>query len=395
MAMLEPAFTASDTLRGNAKRLDVQGLRALAVVVVVAYHAGLGPFVNGFLGVDVFFVISGFVITGVIVRDRGAGFWHSMADFYGRRIRRIVPAATLVTLVTVAASFYYLGSFSSAGVIADARWASLFSLNFHMLQLGSDYFAAGMSPSLLLHYWSLGVEEQFYFVFPLIMFGARRLSRQVSRRALFIAVGAISLASLAYALRTVVDEPLVAFYSPFARAWEFALGALLVFVPRAADRLGDTWRRGVGWLSAIALVVANCIHIEQVENSILLRAVACGATALLILVGAQSRAGDASHVLGLRPIAFIGDLSYSFYLWHFVWLVLPSQYIFEPLSAQQRGLAVVAAFVCALASYYAIENPLRHSPRLARSFPMALLLLSICIALVWGSTAAFERFWLI
>ncbi|NBV26106.1 MAG: acyltransferase, partial [Actinobacteria bacterium] len=151
-------------------RRDIQGLRALAVILVILAHAKVANFAGGYIGVDIFFVISGFVITGLLLRQSGQNVVRQLGTFYARRIRRIMPAATLVIIGTLVAAFYWIGPFSAQPLLADARWASGFWANFHFITVGTDYFSQGLPPSLILHYWSLAVEEQFYFVFPLVLF---------------------------------------------------------------------------------------------------------------------------------------------------------------------------------------------------------------------------------
>ena len=158
-------------------RPDVEGLRAVAVVLVVLYHAQVPGLSGGYVGVDVFFVISGFVITGVLLRERDETGGSSLLNFYARRLRRILPAATLVILATVAASYLLLGYVSGDSVANDGRWAAVFLSNLHFAKAGTNYLTSMLPPSPLQNYWSLSVEEQFYIVFPTLFLLATRLRR--------------------------------------------------------------------------------------------------------------------------------------------------------------------------------------------------------------------------
>ena len=158
-------------------RPDVQGLRAVAVVLVVLFHAHVPGLTGGYVGVDVFFVISGFVITGVLLRERASTGSTSILSFYGRRVRRIIPAATLVIIAAVVTSYALLGALSGNQTAGDARWASVFLINIHFASVGTNYLSSQLPPSVLQNYWSLAVEEQFYLVYPTIFLVVAGLSR--------------------------------------------------------------------------------------------------------------------------------------------------------------------------------------------------------------------------
>src|ERR1700722_4914390 len=165
-AVAEPRDEPGTALGDRSFRPDVQGLRAVAVLLVVFFHSGLTFLSGGYIGVDVFFVISGFVITGVLLRERTLSGRTSLLAFYGRRCRRIIPAATLVIIVTVALAFHFLDIGQGIRTATDGRWASVFLANYHFASTGTNYLDAQLPPSPLQNFWSLAVEEQFYFVYP-------------------------------------------------------------------------------------------------------------------------------------------------------------------------------------------------------------------------------------
>ena len=254
----QPSSNEAGTAPGDRRfRPDIQGLRAIAVLLVVFYHAGLGALSGGYVGVDVFFVISGFVITGVLLRERASSDATSLLSFYGRRSRRIIPAATIVVAVTVVATYAVLGVISGDQTAVDARWTAVFLANFHFASVGTNYLSAQQPPSALLNFWSLAVEEQFYLVYPtvfLLIFAIRtRMSPYVR---LIIGLVAIIVASFALSVLQTSSDPTVAYFSPFTRAWELALGALvavstkwLLYVPKALGAI-------MTWVGLAAIVLA-------------------------------------------------------------------------------------------------------------------------------------------
>lgn len=209
-------------------RPDVEGMRAVAVVLVLLYHAFGAPFIGGFVGVDVFFVISGFVITDVLLRERSDRGRISIPGFYARRVRRILPAATLVIVSTVAAAYRWLGFIAGNQIAEDGKWAAAFVANIRFALLGTDYFGEQLPPSPLQHMWSLGVEEQFYVVWPALFLVMVLVGRGLRDRGALAVVLAIAMAaSFAWSLVQTPVNPTWAYFSPLTRAWELALGALI------------------------------------------------------------------------------------------------------------------------------------------------------------------------
>ena len=381
-----PQYFVEGTVR-QTFRPDIQGLRAAAVILVILAHASVPGFEGGYVGVDIFFVISGFVITGLLLRQPPRGVRGNLATFYARRIRRIVPAATLTLVSTVIAAYYLLGANFNRQLLGDVRWASLFSANFRLIHTGSNYFIPGIAPSLVTHFWSLAVEEQFYLFFPLVLFSLTSLvvrTRRAAPLGLFLVAAIVASAWWSYHLTTI--NPTTAYYSPFTRFWEIALGGLVAVLPRAwsqrTPRLNAT-------LGLVAVVVAGYAVVHLNTQSVypgVLAWLPCGATAVLLWTGQGSARGGPATVLSLRPMRYVGDISYSLYLWHFVWLMLPLQMIHPPTSPWARMLEVAGAGACAVISYHALENPIRRSTWLDRDRVAVLLLLLICVALSWDAT---------
>jgi len=223
---LQKSGDEAGTAPGDRRfRPDVQGLRAVAVTLVVLFHAHVPGLGGGYVGVDVFFVISGFVITGVLLREHASTGSTSILHFYGRRVRRILPAATLVIIAAVIASYALLGPVSGGQTAGDARWASLFLINVHFASTGTNYLSSQLPPSVLQNYWSLAVEEQFYLIYPTIFLVVAWLSRRLGlRRGLGIVLGVAVVASFVDSIVQTSGNPTAAFFSPFPRVWMRARG---------------------------------------------------------------------------------------------------------------------------------------------------------------------------
>src|SRR5215204_1908600 len=229
----------------RAYRVDIQGLRALAVLIVALGHAGVPAFGGGFVGVDVFFVVSGFLITGILLAEARTTGSISLAAFYVRRARRILPAAALTLIAVDAVASLALNFVRARAAETDSIWAGLFAANFRFAHEGTDYFARSQPPSPLLHYWSLAVEEQFYLVWPALLAILVACGRRVRAALPFVVLG-LSAASLAWAVRLTATSPTAAYFSPLARAWELGLGAALAVYVTPLGRMTDPLRIVLG-----------------------------------------------------------------------------------------------------------------------------------------------------
>jgi peptidoglycan/LPS O-acetylase OafA/YrhL len=356
----------------RAFRPDVLGLRAIAVLLVVLVHAQVSFLLGGFIGVDVFFVISGFVITGLLLRERSFSGRIDVLDFYARRVRRILPAAMLVLVVAVIAERVLIGTSVANYTTTEARWAALFLANFP--HNNANFFHP--LPDPLGAYWSLAVEEQFYLVYPLIVFVVAAASRRLGfRMRLGIVLALIFGGSLGW---SVISSPgagtVVAYASPFTHAWELAFGGLLALggrlflklpVPLAATA---TWI-GLGALGAAAVAIKGP-GASGYPGYVAAWPVA--ATGLIIAGGTAAPRWGAEALLGLTPVGWLGLWSFSIYLWHYPILIVAGQYWGHTTVATNLLLAVVAVALSA-ATYYIVENPIRRSRRLARAPGISVL----------------------
>ena len=343
-------------------RPDVQGLRAVAIGLVVLFHAGIPGITGGYVGVDVFFVISGFVITGVLLRERTSTGRTSIRHFYGRRARRIIPAATLVIVVTVVAAYHELGPLAGHANAIDGRWAALFLANFHFAASQTNYLASQAPPSALQNYWSLSVEEQFYVVYPTLFLLTAWLARRSSLRAtLGVVLALVCVASYSYSIVFTSTNPSAAFFSPFTRAWELALGGLIAVSGPLLRRLPQAWAAFLSWSGLAAIVVASLTLTSASVYPGALVAVPVLGAGLVIGAGAAQPLWGAERLLRLRPFLWLGLISYSLYLWHWPILVIAAQSRGgTTLPVWENVVLLLVATGIAVLTYRLLENPVRH-----------------------------------
>lgn len=371
------ATTASSTPTSvgvGRYRPDIQGLRAIAVLVVIAFHAGL-PLSGGFTGVDMFFVISGFVITALILREHLRGRF-SPATFFARRAKRLLPALALMTAVVLILTVLFLSPYGPQQQAANtAIGAMLLVANMVILRTQGDYFDAAAEANPLLHTWSLSVEEQFYLVFPFVLLGLLIWAARRGRSLIFVlaALGLMNLVSFAlstalsfgWAPGDFTSQPQSwAFYTSITRAWEFGIGAMLaVWLAHRAQRQRTSVEPQlipILGILGLALVAAAMVLIspESVFPGVIVLLPTVG-TLLLLWAGANSEhQGAIQRGLSSSTMVYLGDRSYSLYLWH--WPIIYFAVILFPGS----WIAVIAAavsFIPALASFRFVEQPLRLS----------------------------------
>jgi peptidoglycan/LPS O-acetylase OafA/YrhL len=343
---------------GHAFRHDVHGLRAVAVLLVVLYHAGVPGITGGYVGVDVFFVISGYLITSLLLREIASTGRVSLPAFYARRVRRLLPAAGVVVAVTLVAGRVWGPALQVAATAWDAVWTSGYAINFRLGARGVDYLAASETASPLQHFWSLAVEEQFYLVWPLLLLGASLLAARTGRRAVPLVVAAVAVAGFVYSVHLTQASAPTAYFASTARAWELAAGALVALAASRLARLPAAVAVALSW-AGLALVVAGAVVLDDATpfpgTAALLPVV--GASAVIAAgCGAGSRAGG-SWLLDRRPMQRIGTLSYGWYLWHWPVLVLAPGGVDGSRSwIVGVGLSVLSLGLAWL-TYVAVEQP--------------------------------------
>ncbi len=343
-------------------RRDIDGLRALAVLPVILYHAGVEFFSGGFVGVDVFFVISGFLITGIIKSEVDAGRF-SVINFYERRARRILPAFFMIVAVTAGVGWFTMLPEDYQGFAASAIASALFVSNMFFWAQADNYFDAPAETKPLLHTWSLAVEEQFYLIFPVailvIMFFISRYRRKDAMLVLIIA--AATLLSFAVAVWATSHKPVAAFYWLPSRAWELMLGSLLAL--GAVKPARRQWHAEAAAFIGVAFIVAAIFGYSRTTPFPGLSALlpTLGAAGILY-AGLDGRATVAGRGLSLLPFHFVGLISYSLYLWHWPLIVFNKIYFGEETSPAVVAGVILASFVLATLSWRYVEGPFRKKP---------------------------------
>ncbi|MDX8494826.1 acyltransferase family protein [Mesorhizobium sp. VK22B] len=373
-------------------RPDIEGLRALAVAGVVAFHFGLTALPGGFAGVDIFFAISGYLITRHLVTEISQTGRLDLLRFYARRARRLLPAALFVIAATLAAGAIILSPEEQALYSKGAMWASAYMINLWLIRWSFDYFANDAANNPFIHYWSLSVEEQFYLAWPALLMLAAWL--RPGKRTIMLGMGIAGLVSFAIcAWLTTVSQPWAFYFSPL-RAWEFAAGGLASMAP--AWLLQKRPRLGLALsLCGLALIAfAYLTFSEEAPFPGFLALVPVAGTVLLLLAGAAGVRDGVNAALALPPLQWVGKLSYSLYLWHWPVIVYAGMLV-EDLTLAQRLACLGLTLALSALSYHLIENPIRRNGWLmanaARALVPALLLTGTGVAAAYGNAALAVR----
>ena len=389
----------------------IEGLRAIAVMAVIFSHASIPGFSGGFIGVDVFFVISGFLICRLILLEIGLRGKLDLLNFWSRRVRRLLPNAVLLLVVTLAIGFFILPRFMFQNLLEDARMAALQVANYHFASAAVDYFRFDDPPSPLLHFWSLAVEEQFYIVLPISVMLISVVSKSSALRPIGLYFLLTIILSFSTMLYVVASNQPAAFFHSWARAWQLAAGGLVGYLlitrPINWERFLETTNSSffnATWLGWVGLCsIFGCIFLLD-ENSrypgLSALVPTLGAVAVIIsIVFTQQSTRLDSMFLSTKPLRWIGERSYSWYLWHWPFIVYA-----EWISPDTEGIKIWGAVLGVLLgtiAYSFVENPLRHSAQLA-SFPkrtmyagigsiVVILLLTLTASHLSNSTAEVDR----
>lgn len=358
-------------------RADLEGLRAIAVLLVLLDHIVGWP-KGGFVGVDVFFVLSGFLITGLLLKEIERTGRISFKQFYARRIKRILPAATLVIVVTAISAYVIFIGARVNQVLLDGLWAVLFAANWRFILVGQDYFAADRAVSPYQHYWSLAVEEQFYVVWPLlillIVLLSRSRDRAYRRRMLIVALSAVIVVSFAWAMLETASDPTSAYFSTLSRAWELGVGGLLAVLAGKVTAQHHRIIRLLIGTGGLAIIVLSGWLLSPDWAFPGPWAVLPVTGTLLVILSAVNAPADTQSPLLTHPLTrYVGQISFSLYLWH--WPVVVFLQVFTPPDATIFYLGAFGiSLALSMASYHFVENPIRHSSWLTGPSPHQRLL---------------------
>ncbi|MEI8287382.1 MAG: acyltransferase family protein [Actinomycetes bacterium] len=357
---------------------QIQALRALAALLVVLFHAKLSP--GGFIGVDIFYVISGYLITGLVIKEINLKGSFNYRAFYLRRAKRLLPASLSVLALTAIAAWLVLPPTVRGALGKDVLAASLYVSNYLFAWWQNDYQNLNATPSPVIHYWSLAVEEQFYIFWPILVFTLWRIGR---RRSVAIGIAITTILSFVFSLFLTVVNPIWAFYSLPTRAWELGIGALLLFIPESFNLKRARVKTLSVWLGLFALTISVFAFSERTAFP--------GYNALLPTIGAALMIASITFwppilndLSKLRVVQWLGEISYPFYLWHWPLLVLPSTRFGRPLTLLERIFFILITALAADLTHRYLEKPIA-----ARSFSSKTVFRSSVIATALCIFAAF------
>jgi peptidoglycan/LPS O-acetylase OafA/YrhL len=375
----ESPVSGAQTRKGF--RLDIQGIRGFALILVLACHAGVPGFAGGYVGLDIFYVLSGFLITGLILTEVDRKGSLSISRFYARRAKRLLPLAVTVLAFTVVMAAALLSPAQSQKVAGDVLAAALYFVNWHFIAEAVDYFAFEETlTSPVQHYWSLSVEEQFYLLWPLTLGAgalfARRLGMGV-RRSIAILIVPIAIASLVYSLAYTPVDPRAAYFSTLTRIWELAAGGILALVLPVGLRLPRAVSAPLAGAGLAVLAVSTVAFTGETPYPGWRALLPVGATLAVIVAGTATVASGPTRLLATAPLNYLGKISYAWYLWHWP-IIIFAGVEWGPLSTLDLVAATLVSGVFAVATHYTIEEPFRRSRSLGRRPRRALALGGTC-----------------
>jgi len=364
------------------RRTDIEGLRAIAVLAVLLFHAGVPGVSGGYVGVDVFFVVSGFLITSLLVAEKTNTGTVSLRAFYARRARRILPVSALVAVATLIASWIWLEPLRLRSLSHDVLAVALFSSNFVFAHRGADYLQSALPPSPLQHYWSLAVEEQFYVVWPALVMlvcigiGTRTLHNIRLRVGITAAIAAG--ASFVACMALMNSSQPWAFFSPHTRAFELAIGALVAVIPLGVSKAAIQMNAALAWCGLAGIITTVVMFSETTTFPGPWALAPVMATAFL-LRGGNATSWSPEIVLRLSPMQWLGSRSYSAYLWHWPILIIAAAALDKELSVFEGLICLMISLALSEFSYRFVENPVRRNHNIAgvRALVLALSLIAV------------------
>ena len=383
MIIPAPSVTSSAS-RSADFRADIEGLRGIAILLVVLFHCNVPGFLGGFVGVDVFFVLSGFLITGILVHEVQTTSRLSLLEFYARRARRLLPAFAVTLIVTLFIGTLILTPQELNLASHAARSASLHMSNIFFDKSTGEYFSPNVQSNPLLHTWSLAVEEQFYLFWPVLILLSARWWR--STNALFTLLAGLTLISLGIGIGFTLKGGTFAFYELPARAWEFGIGGLAWFLSRKKLHAFARWGSAIGWLGFLAILgtahVLSAMSAASFPGWIAL--IPTLGTAAILIAGTEFPHRGIGMLLTSSPLQRLGTLSYSWYLWHWPFLVFGAALLPDLSLPGKLAVAAISLAVAALCHHY-IEQPIRFYQGLVKRPALSVGLAAAVMALSLGS----------
>ena len=378
----------SSDCRSSAFREDIEGLRGVAILLVVLFHCDMPGFLGGFVGVDVFFVLSGFLITGILVHEIQTTSGLNLVEFYARRARRLLPAFAVTLIATLLIGTFILTPQELDLAARAARSAALHMSNVFFDKNTGDYFSPNVQSNPLLHTWSLAVEEQFYLFWPLLILLSVRWWR--STNALLTLLAGLTLISLGIGIGFTIKGGTFAFYELPARAWEFGIGGLALFLSRKNQRAFSPWGPAMGWLGFLA-ILGTAHFLPDMSAAGFpgwVALIPTLGTAAILIAGIEQPYRGIGVLLASAPLQRLGALSYSWYLWHWPFLVF-SAALFPSLSAPGKVAVAAMSLAVAAGSHRFIERPIRFHQTLLKRPALSIGLAAVVMVFSLG-TALFS-----
>lgn len=368
--IFEQRSDAKSTKRGmRGHRADIEGLRALSIIMIMVWHAGVTWFPGGFVSLDVFFVISGFLITQLLVKEIRMTGRLRLRRFYGRRAKRLLPAPAVVLVVVALLAWLLLPRTRWTSTAQDIIVTALYGMNWRLAAQSVDYFQQDAAVSVLEHFWSLSAEEQFYLGWPCLLAGAAIWGKRhgVRRRhAVLAAMVLLGVASFAWSVYYSTANPGAAYFVTTTRAWEFALGGAFAMLTFTRHRLPRPVAIVVGWTGLATILVAAVYVTTDLPYPGYWAMIPCLATIAIIVAGFTAGPGGPVALLGTAPMQFVGRLSYSLYLCHWPAVAFTAAVLGRVLTPVEGLLAIAASVVPAYLLHRYVENPIRYSKTMFR-----------------------------
>lgn len=360
-------------------RPEIQALRAISVTTIIIFHYWHGLIPGGYIAVDIFFVISGFLITGQLVREADRTSTVSMTQFWARRARRILPASLFVLFVCAIATYLIVPLNLWGQFFSEIKASALYVENWNLAAQAVDYLGAENRPSPVQHYWTLSVEEQFYLIWPvLILIGAaiaRKGSELARRRLIAVLLSLLTVASLIYSIVETGNDPAAAYFITPTRIWEFGAGGLLALISTELGR--EQLRAAVSWLGVTAIVASSFIYTAKTPYPGSAALVPVIGSLAVIWAGAPDVRWAPLFWMRLRWVQWVGDNSYSIYLWHWPLLILTPFLLLEELTTPIKFALIAIMLVLAWLTKRFVEDPIRSGPVLVLRPPRQTFIVAI------------------
>ncbi|WP_449283282.1 acyltransferase family protein [Leucobacter sp.] len=369
-------------------RLDIQGLRAIAVALVVVFHLAPKALPGGYIGVDVFFVISGFLITGHLLREVTRNGRIDLLEFWARRARRLLPAAFLVLLVSTVAVYLVLPPLAREQNFIEIAFSAVYLLNWRLAADSVDYLAEDNAASIAQHYWSLSVEEQFYIVWPILIiaavWAAARSRRIAPRHAVAAALVLVFATSLAFSVFETARSQPSAYFITTTRAWEFAAGGLIAVLP--AVRLRRSAHVALSWIASACIIAPAFIFQASSPFPGSIALIPVLGTAALLWFGDSDSAWSPQYLAKAGPVQLVGDTSYAIYLWHWPLIITATAVLGRAPGWAWGTLIAIATVLLAIATKQLVEDPVRNAPGMLRRRRPTFVLMCAGMAAVLALT---------